>query len=40
MRLAMMADAGSRGRDTGSWRDFGARAVARLAGFPTIMSPL
>jgi hypothetical protein len=36
MRFAMMAAAGSRARDTGIWRDFGARIIARLAGFPTI----
>jgi hypothetical protein len=40
MRFAMMAAAGSRGRDTGIWRDLGVRTVARLAGFPTIISPI
>jgi hypothetical protein len=40
MRLAMSAAAGSRGRVTGSSRDFDARTVARFAGFPAIMSPV
>jgi hypothetical protein len=40
MRFAIMIAAGSRARDTGIWRDFGVRTVARLAGFPTIISPI
>jgi hypothetical protein len=40
MRFAIMAAAGSRGRVTGIWRDLGVRTVARLAGFPTIISPI
>jgi hypothetical protein len=40
MRFAIMTAAGSRGRDTGIWRDLGVRTVARLAGFPTIISPI
>jgi hypothetical protein len=40
MRFAIMTAAGSRSRDTGIWRDLGVRTVARLAGFPTIISPI
>jgi hypothetical protein len=38
MRLAMMAAAGSRGRDGIGRRAFAARTAARLAGFPPIIS--
>jgi hypothetical protein len=40
MRLAIKTAAGSRARDTGVRWDFGVRTVARLADFPTIISPI
>jgi hypothetical protein len=39
MRLAMMVAAGSRARDRAVGCAFATRPRARLAGFPTIISP-